>query len=149
MASEKGRFEVEFVRLTDPKSGRPMGVVGIDRGDHVYLTATLHPSVLDAADAGRGAFIRCHKAGVPVAAFDNGFYVESQWLREELKAPFAKVGPNGRTLTHTMLDAVAKAMVEAAQTYCATRRNGTVAGSAEASAEAVLLEVATPEAPHG
>lgn len=139
--SKKGEFEVEFIRLTHPQTGRAMGCIGIDTGDHVYLPATLHPSVIAQSDAGRAAFIKCHKAKVPVAAFENAFYVEAKWLREELQVPFSQT-VGSRTLTNSMLDMVAKSMMDAASAFQSHRKNGKVAGKGDASADAVLLEVA-------
>ena len=137
----KSEFAVEFIRMTSPRSGQPLGCIGIDNGDHVYLPAILHPSVIRHGDAGRAAFIQCYKAHAPVAAFQNAFFVESNWLRAELTTPFTHtVGL--RTLTNTMLEAVAKTMLEAATTYRKLRRNGQLAGKADGSADAVLFEVA-------
>lgn len=142
MAAKNHEFEVEFIRLSNPQNGRPLGCVGIDSGDHIYLAATLHPSLLTQNDAGRTAFIKCHKAQVPVATFENGFYVEANWLCEELKTPFSHtVGT--RTLTNTMLGQVAKSMVDAAIAYKKHRKNGKVAGKGEAAGETILLELPT------
>lgn len=148
MAGKQG-FAVEFIRLTHPHSGRPLGLVGIDSGDHVYLPATLHPTTIPNADAGRAAFIACHKAQAPVAAFENAFFVESAWLREQLAAPWTHT-VNGRTLTNGMLDTVAKSMVEAAHAFTQRRANGKVAGSSGPEAVEVLLDITVEnEVQHG
>lgn len=145
--AKKGEFEVQFIRMRNPKTQQEMGVVGIDNGDHVYVPAKLHPSALDNNDAGRAAFIQCHKASTPVAAFENAFYVEANWLRAELKTPYSKTSGT-RTLTHTMLDKTVELMVEAAQAFRGQRKNGTFAGKADDSGDAVLLEVPVAESSH-
>ena len=106
MAVTKQQLNVEFIRLTHPKDGHVLGLVGIDNGDHTYLTATLHPSVLTKGDGGKSVHLACYNAGSPAAIFENGYYVESNWLRHELTTPFSHT-LGKRTITNAMFEAVA------------------------------------------
>ncbi len=150
MALHRAKFQVEFIELAIPSTGQKLGLLGVDGGGKVYLPATLHPSAFTpkpnkdsglGCDLGLEAYHRCIKAGSAAACF-NGFYVEADWLRSELKEPFSRT-ENGRTLTNVMLGAAVGSMLQAAQMWISKKKGiaGTKMGVVDTTDPILLVEV--------
>lgn len=137
------KFEIEFMRLVNPMTGQQLGVIGLDRGGTVYVTAQMHPCALTNNDLGCEAYKRCYKAGGKVASFEGGFNVDGKWLLDELQAPFS-LTVGGKTLTNVVLRNVVNGLINAAEKWFNRKggiRAATVGGTSIAAQEMLLLKM--------